>query len=242
VRLPVTSNEEIGKLTAQFNQMVEGLRERQRIRETFGKYMSESVASALLKQTGDGRLSGETREATLLFTDIEGFTTLSERLAPDLLIAVLNEYLEAVVEPIQRHGGVVNSFIGDGLFASFNLPLAKAGHAASAVAAALDIQRATAERRFAGDVRLITRVGINTGTVIGGTIGAGDRLGYTLLGDAVNTAARLQVLNKEHGTRILVSETTRQLAGERFSFRSIGEVAIRGRTGRLQVYAVGSAQ
>lgn len=238
VRLPVTSNEEIGQLTARFNRMVEGLRERQRIRETFGKYVSESVASALLRETGDGRLSGETREATLLFTDIEGFTTLSERLAPDVLIAVLNEYLEAVVEPIQRHGGVVNGFIGDGLFASFNLPLANERHAASAVAAALEIRRATTERRFAGDVRLITRIGINTGTAIGGTIGAGDRLGYTLLGDAVNTASRLQELNKAHGTRILVSESTRRLAGDGFRFRAIGTVPIRGRSGTLTVHAV----
>jgi len=238
VRLPVTSNEEIGQLTARFNRMVEGLRERQRIRETFGKYVSESVASALLRETGDGRLRGETREATLLFTDIEGFTTLSERLAPDVLIAVLNEYLEAVVEPIQRHGGVVNGFIGDGLFASFNLPLANERHAASAVAAALEIRRATTERRFAGDVRLITRIGINTGTAIGGTIGAGDRLGYTLLGDAVNTASRLQELNKAHGTRILVSESTRRLAGDGFRFRAIGAVPIRGRSATLTMHAV----
>lgn len=99
-------------------------------------------------------------------------------------------------------------------------------------------RRATTDRRFAGDVRLANRIGINTGTAIGGTIGAGDRLGYTLLGDAVNTAARLQELNKVHGTRILVSESTRRLAGDGFRFRAIGAVPIRGRSAMLTVHAV----
>ncbi len=236
VRLPVTSNEEIGELTSHFNAMVEGLHERQRIRETFGKYVSESVAAALLRETSDGRLTGETREATVMFTDIEGFTSLSERLAPDVLIAILNEYLEVVVAPIERHGGVVNGFIGDGLFASFNMPLANHDHAACAIAAATEIQAALAGHAFAGGVRLTTRIGINSGTVIGGTIGAGARLSYTLLGDAVNTASRLQELNKVHGTGILISEATRLLAGDRHPCRLIGEVAIRGRKGGLLVH------
>ena len=165
-----------------------------------------------------------------MFTDIAGFTTLSERLHPDTLIALLNEYLEVVVEPIERHGGVVNSFIGDGLFASFNMPLANADHAMHAVAAAVDIQQALRGRTFAGDIRLATRIGINSGTVIGGTIGAGGRLSYTLLGDSVNTAARLQELNKTHGTEILVTDSTRSQAGDHFRFRRIGEVPIRGRS------------
>ena len=238
VRLPVTSNEEIGQVTGHFNRMVEGLRERRRIRETFGKYVSETVAAALLQEAGDGRLTGELRTATLLFTDIEGFTSLSERLPAETLIAVLNEYLEVVLEPIQRHGGVVNSFSGDGLFASFNLPLANERHAECAIAAALAIQQALAPRVFAGEVRLKTRIGINTGMVVAGTIGAGERLGYTLLGDAVNTAARLQELNKSHGTRILVSEATRCLAADGFGFRRIGEVPIRGRSETLVLHTV----
>ncbi len=238
VRLPVTSNEEIGELTSRFNAMVEGLRERQHIRETFGKYVSESVASALLAQSVDGRLIGETREASVMFTDIEGFTTLSERLPPDVLIAVLNEYLEVVVAPIERHGGVVNGFIGDGLFASFNMPLENADHAACAVAAAVEIQQALAGRRFAGDVALATRIGINSGTVIGGTIGAGARLSYTLLGDAVNTASRLQEMNKLHGTRVLITEATRRLAGDGYRCRPIGEVPIRGRSETLVIHTL----
>lgn len=238
LRLPVTSNEEIGQVTAHFNRMVEGLRERRRIRETFGKYVSESVAAALLAEAGDGRLRGEMRTATLLFTDIEGFTPLSERLAPDVLITLLNEYLEVILEPIQRHGGVVNSFSGDGLFASFNLPLANERHAECAIAAALAIQQALGPMVFADGVRLRTRIGVNTGMAIGGTIGAGERLGYTLLGDAVNTAARLQELNKTHGTQILVSEATRCLAADRFAFRRIGEVPIRGRSETLVLHTL----
>ncbi|MBM3557911.1 MAG: adenylate/guanylate cyclase domain-containing protein, partial [Alphaproteobacteria bacterium] len=237
-RLPVTSNEEIGQLTSHFNDMVEGLRERRRIRETFGKYVSESVASALLKDAEGGRLAAETREATLVFTDIEGFTPLAEDLPPDVLIGVLNEYLELVMAPIQAAGGVINNFVGDGLFASFNLPLADPDHAAHAVAAALGIRAALEGRLFAGRVRLKTRIGINTGLVVGGTVGAGDRLSYTLLGDAVNTAARLQELAKTQGTDILVAEATRARAGEAFRFRSLGEVAIRGRIGAMTIFTV----
>ncbi|MCA0304700.1 MAG: adenylate/guanylate cyclase domain-containing protein, partial [Proteobacteria bacterium] len=161
LRLPVTSNDEIGELTGRFNDMIEGLRERERIRETFGRYVDESVAATILAREGDGVLAGEQREATILFTDIAGFTTIAEALAPDELVAALNAYLETVLEPIGRHGGVVNSFTGDGLFASFNLPLPCDDHAAAAVRAAIDIQRAVGSRVF-GDLGLAfeTRIGI----------------------------------------------------------------------------------
>ncbi len=128
--------------------MVEGLRERERIRETFGRYVDESVASTILQRGGDGVLAGETREATILFTDVSGFTTIAETLPPEHLIGALNDYLETVLAPIRAHGGVVNTFIGDGIFASFNMPLACPGHAAAAIRAAIDIQRAVAGRRF----------------------------------------------------------------------------------------------
>ena len=126
---------------------------------------------------------------------------------------------------------MVNTFIGDGLFASFNMPLACPDHACAAVQAAIDIQRAVGSRTF-GDlgVALATRVGISTGTVIGGSVGAGQRMSYTLLGDTVNLAARLEALNKDHGTRILVSQSTRDACGERFAFASLGTVAVRGRS------------
>lgn len=237
VRVAITSNDEAGEVTGRFNTMVEGLRERERIRETFGRYVDESVAATILARQGDGAL-GEIGEATILFTDIAGFTTIAEYLAPNELVAALNEYLETVLEPIRRNGGVVNTFIGDGLFASFNMPLACTDHASAAVQAAIDIQRAVGSRTF-GDqgVALATRIGISTGHVIGGSVGAGKRMSYTLLGDTVNLAARLEALNKEHGTRILVSQSTRDACGERFAFASLGTVAVRGRSEQSAVFS-----
>lgn len=236
VRVAVTSNDEAGEVTTRFNAMVEGLREREHIRETFGRYVDESVAATILERQGEAR--GEIGEATILFTDIAGFTTIAEFLGPSELVAVLNEYLETVLEPIRRNGGVVNTFIGDGLFASFNMPLACADHACAAVQAAIDIQRAVGDRTF-GDygVALATRIGISTGPVIGGSVGAGQRMSYTLLGDTVNLAARLEALNKEHGTRILVSQSTRDACGGRFAFASLGTVAVRGRSEQIAVFS-----
>ena len=239
LRVPVTSNDEVGEVTGQFNTMVEGLRERERIRETFGRYVDESVAATILQDQGGSVPASETREATILFTDIESFTSIAELLEPDRLIAALNEYLETVLEPIRAHGGVVNTFIGDGLFASFNMPLLCHDHACAAVRAAIDIQRAVASRTFGPDgVAFATRIGINTGKVIGGTVGAGQRMSFTLMGDAVNLAARLEQLNKDHGTRILVSESTREACGDRLVFRGLGSVPVRGRMESATVFAV----
>ncbi len=239
IQVPVTSNDEVGELTGQFNRMVKDLRERVQIRETFGRYVDESVASTILRRQGEGTMAGETGEATILFTDIEGFTTIAQYLAPHELVAALNDYLETVLAPIRSHGGVVNTFIGDGLFASFNMPLACDGHAAAAVQAAIDIQRAVGSRTF-GDqgVALDTRIGISTGNVIGGSVGAGQRLSYTLLGDTVNLAARLEELNKQYGTRILVSQTTREACGDRFVFRSLGSVTVRGRGDAVALFSI----
>lgn len=234
VRVPVTSNDEVGALTSQFNVTVEGLRERERIRETFGRYVDESVAATILKQQ-----DSETAEATILFTDIQGFTTIAEHLAPGELIAALNDYLETVLAPIRAHGGVVNTFIGDGLFASFNMPLVCEDHAAAAVRAAIDIQRAVNSRTF-GDMgmALPTRIGISTGPVIGGSVGAAKRMSFTLLGDTVNLAARLEQLNKELGTRILISASTRAACGDGFACRELGRVPVRGRSESIVVHAV----
>ena len=230
----------MGHAVSRFNAMVEGLSEREYLRDTFGKYVSESVAAAILD---DGRRTGRaadtTTEATLMFTDIEGFTGLSERMAPSEVAAILNAYLAAVVPVIQRHGGVVNNFIGDGLFASFNLPLPLKDHAAAALRAALDIQQALAATSFPTEIDVRTRIGINTGTVIGVTIGAENRLNYTLLGDAVNIASRVEQLNKQFGTEILATESTVRAAGAFESCVRLGATDVRGHEVDVVVYRVG---
>jgi adenylate cyclase len=182
---------------------------------------------------------GEVGLATIFFTDIESFTTISESLEPKQLIKTLNEYFTAVVEPIERYGGTVTQFQGDAILASFNLPEPHPEHAANAIRAAIEIQAVLKNRTFGDGITLKSRIGINSGTVVGGLVGTGKRLGYTIHGDDVNLAARLEQLNKEYGTHIIVSETTAKLAGwERFSFRRLGEVQVRGRTKGTTIYTV----
>jgi len=238
-RLPVTSDDEVGRATSEFNRMVEGLAEREYLRDTFGKYVSQSVAAAILDdQEHHGRVADTLADATLMFTDIEGFTSLSETLKPAEVASVLNAYLATVVPAIERHGGVVNNFIGDGLFASFNLPLPLEDHAAAAIRAAIDIQRQLAAKTFARGVRLNTRIGLNTGPVIGVTIGTENRLNYTLLGDAVNIAARVEQINKQFGSVILATESTVRAAGDGFPCERLGETGVRGHRGDVVVYRI----
>ena len=182
---------------------------------------------------------GEVREATILFTDIEGFTTISESLTPTELIATLNAYFDVVTRPIIEHGGVINQFQGDAILATFNLPDRLPDHAAQAVRAALAIRAALRESTFGDGIVLRSRVGINSGEIVGGLVGAGERLGYTVHGDDVNLAARLEALNKEFGTRIIVSERTCELAGKTaFPFERLGTTNVRGRAAPVVIYTV----
>ncbi len=182
---------------------------------------------------------GEVREASVLFTDIEGFSTVSEKVTPEGLVALLNEYFEAVSAAVDRHGGVISQFQGDAMLVTFNAIRPDPDHAANAVRCALDIQGATRERRFGGRVLMRTRCGINTGRIVTGAVGARDRLLYTVHGDEVNIAARLEQLNKKYGTYILATDSTMRGAGAEFPFRRIGEVTVRGRATPSEIYALG---
>ena len=204
------------------------------------RFVPAEVA-AFIKTSDDGVRAGsaELIEASVLFLDIEGFTALSERLAPERLVHTLNDFYAAVAEPLARHDGVINQFQGDAVLATFNAPRANPDHAANAVRAAIDIQAMLATRTFEDGLVIRTRIGINTGTMIHGMIGTPDRLGYTVLGDEVNVAARLEALNKRYTTSILVTEQTRLKAGEaRFDFKLVDEAQLRGRTANTRIYSV----
>jgi len=151
----------------------------------------------------------------------------------------LNDYFAVVTTPIIEHGGVINQFQGDAILATFNLPEALPDHAAKALRAALSIQAALRDRHFGAGVDLRSRVGINSGEIVGGLVGTGDRLGYTVHGDEVNLAARLEQMNKDYGTRIIVSERTRELAGpSAFRFKQLGSTSVRGRKTPVVIYTV----
>ena len=185
---------------------------------------------------------GEPREATILFLDIEGFTTLSERLEPQHLVRTLNLFYAAVGEPLTRHDGVIVQFQGDAILASFNAPRLNPDHAANAVRAALEIQALLKTRDFGDGLFLRARIGINTGVVIHGLIGTPDRLGYTVIGDEVNVASRLEALNKDYGCSIIVSGETHNRAGpEKFAFSLLDEAMVRGRTKSTRIYKVEAA-
>jgi class 3 adenylate cyclase len=222
--LPRSAIYELDEANRSFGEMVEGLRERNVMRETLGQFLPEQVALELL--AGGGRLEPEEAKATVLISDIEGFAGLTDELGARRTIEFLNAYFEVVVGIIERYRGVITQFQGDAVLAVFNVPIADRDHGANALRAALEIVRASQEQVFSG-VRALNRVGISTGRVVAGAVGSAGRLSYTVHGNAVNMAARLEQMNKDYGTRILLSDK----AAERcpgFALRKVADAAIRG--------------
>lgn len=207
-----------------FNTMVEGLRERALIRDTLGTYLSPEVAEGLLK--GKGELEPIEEKATVLLSDIESFTLLTDELGPRGIVEFLNTYFEAMGEIVERYGGVITQFQGDAVLAVFNVPIADKEHAAHALSAAIEMIEATETRDFAG-VRVRNRIGISTGQVYAGAVGSRGRRTYTVHGNTVNLASRIEALNKDYGTRILISGKTAERCPD-FKLRQVAEVTIRG--------------
>jgi adenylate cyclase len=230
--LPRSAIAELDDAGRSFDQMLHGLRERKLIRDTLGHYVPEQVARKLL--SGGGRIEPIERKATVLICDIEGFAAITDSLGSRRVVEFLNAYFEVVVGIIERHGGVVTQFQGDAVLAVFNLPIADRDHGANALRAAIGIVAATAEQEFAG-VRIRNRVGLSTGRVVAGAVGSAGRLSYTVHGNAVNLASRIEALNKDYGTRILLSgKTAERCPG--FVLRKVADAPIRGYAEPVPLY------
>ena len=217
-----------------FNRMVEGLRERGLIRRTLGRYVPEKVAHALL--SAGGRIEPMEVRATVLFCDLVGFTSLTERLGPTGIVDVINDWFSRMTDIIERRGGTVIQFQGDAILATFNVPVADPEHARQAVRAALEMRAETSERN-AGGRQLRCRIGIGTGTVVAGAVGASGRLSYTVYGDAVNLAARLEALNRERGTTVLLCGETAAGAAD-LPVEPAGTTTVRGQSAPTRLFTV----
>jgi adenylate cyclase len=201
-RLPVLQDDDLGALAASFNRMQAGLAERQRLHAAFGTYVDPVLAARLLEQ-GDDIFTGERRDVTVMFVDVRDFTPFAEANTAEDTVALLNALFEIVVPAVVDAGGHVNKFLGDGALAVFGAPNDLSDHADAAVATAVSIQRRVAER-FGGAIGI--GIGINTGKVIAGTIGAAGKLEFTLIGDTVNVAARVEQLTKTIGDPVLLTQ------------------------------------
>lgn len=252
---PIVLNrkDEFGVLAASFNQMVRDLRDREMVRELFGMYMSKKLAHVLMQHGESPNLGGEERFATILFCDLKGYTKMSERMSPQQLIDTLNTFFGGMNQIIDEHEGCVIEYMGDAILAVFGAPFYAQNHAANAVNAALAMQahlevlnKAWEQSHVAslwqesGMSKIEMRVGIHTGMLVAGNLGSKSRMKYGVIGDTVNVASRLETMNNELGTNILMSDSVRvHLSPEmKNELRSCGEHVLKGRKHRVSVYTI----
>lgn len=239
-RSPIERHDELGFIAKSFNEMVDGLEERELIRDTFGRFVSHDVAEAVL--TGRVPLQGERRDISILFQDIRGFTALSEQLDPAVLLRLLNQFFTEVVAAVEAEGGVVKQFLGDGVMALFGAPQPYPDHAERAVRAALNIvqrlkglNETLAEQ---GIEPLEIGVGIHSGTVVAGLIGPDNRVEYGVVGDAVNLASRVEALTREMQATILVSRDIAAQLGPTFALGRTATMLVKGKSQPVEVFEV----
>ena len=240
VYLESFSQDEVGQLTDAFNDMAIGLKEREQLKGAFGKYVSEEVANMVMR--GDLSLEGESKTATVFFSDIRSFTSISEKLSPQQVVEFLNEYLSLMVGIIHQHNGIVDKFIGDAIMAIWGAPFTRPNDAENAVLAALKMREALAQfnqdRGSAEKPLVQIGMSVNTGELLAGQIGSHDRLEYTVIGDTVNLGARLERFNKIFGTDILISHHTYEIVKNSFNCIQLQRIKVKGKKEIQMVYAV----
>lgn len=249
--IAIKRQDEFGLMGHHFNTIAKSLKERDFLRDTFGRYVSPDIARRVLSDRSAAMLGGEERDVTVVFSDIEGYSTMTEHIPPQEVLGMLNTYLAAMNEIIDQHQGCIIEFLGDAILAVFNAPNDVPGHADVGVRCALAMQARLDEMnrvwetqpiaqiwRQAGKERLRARIGIHSGRVVAGNLGSRTRMKYGLIGDVVNVAARIEALNKKLSTTLLVSDDTRAQLGEELAARALdrGEHEVKGRAGHVKVW------
>nr|BFD58822.1 hypothetical protein CKG001_09290 [Bdellovibrio sp. CKG001] len=239
-RAAVRSHDEVGDLAEAFDQMTEGLKERDKVKSLFSKFHGSSVAEDLINK--DIGVGGQTKEVVVFFSDIRGFTAFSEKRSPEEVVEMLNEYFGVMVKIINSHGGVVDKFIGDAIMAVWGAPKSSDRDAHQAVRACLEMRRALEElneRRIARSQPPINiGMGLHAGKAISGTIGSDERMEYTVIGNTVNTASRIEASTKAFGADLLISDTVIERIGEDFKTELAGAAEVKGRSEALKMFKV----
>lgn len=244
VQVPLRRADEFGALIGEFNQMVTELREKERLRQTFGAHVGRKAAEEILSR--DPGLGGTEQEITVMFVDIRSFTERSAHLSPTKAVGLLNEFLRVMVEAVEgEHGGMINKFLGDGFMALFGIGRDDRDHADRALAAAKSIQKTmeilNSQRASRGEDPIQIGIGINTGPAIVGSIGSPDRMEFTVIGNTVNVASRIEALNKTLSTSLLVSKTTREALRQANSLRALPPQSVKGVDELVEVFTLASA-
>ena len=241
-RVKVPRGDEVGMLGDAFNRMSEGLAERDQVRDLLGKVVSPAVATELLRK--DVTLGGEEREVTVLFSDLRRFTSIAEARSPQKMLAMLNRYFTKMSGIVEKQGGVVDKYMGDAIMALFGAPLGHPDDPDRAIQTAIEMSDALDELNRKWEARgwrtVDIGIGINTDVVVAGNMGSQTRLNYTVIGDGVNLASRLEELTKtpEYEARIIISHSTLSKAKGRYRTRRLGEVAVKGKQNMTEIYAV----
>jgi len=217
-------------------------REKQRVKKIFQRYVSRDVCDQLMDNPALASLGGQRRDMSVLFSDIRGFTSVSERGEPEDIVAQLNEYFSRMVPVVFAHRGTVDKFVGDMIMALFGAPLIDPQHAEHAVQTAVamveELHRMNAEWAAAGRPTLDIGIGINSGDMVAGNIGSETIMSYTVIGDNVNLGSRLESLNKQFGSRIIISAATRQRLEGQYDIRPLGGVTVKGKTQSVDIFEV----
>lgn len=235
-----SSQDEIGDLVQSFNEMAKSLREKEMIKKAFTRYVAREVVDEILKDPEQIALTGERREVSVLFCDIRGFTPLSERLSPENVVALLNEFYTLMIDTVFKHEGTLDKFLGDAVMAVFGAPISHHDHSIKAIQTALamqsGIQQLSAQRVQAGKDPIAVGIGVSAGEAVAGSMGTENRMEYTVIGDRVNLAARLEA-NAAPG-QILISQWTYEKVEKLVNARSLGYFKVKGKEEEVEVYEV----